>query len=189
MIITVRWLVHQMRKLHWCVDISLFIYKPSPIAQSVVHRTWEQEVAGSIPSSANILSEDWWKSLWQVSFLSHCCPLFQQWLCGKAGTGLERILCGVLVKRTPGKQGKPKHCWKNASNPFPNCPTFNPFQNKACFSCVCSKVFWKHRGKRRTTRNEQFLLFPQFFYSFKKLSTVFFKFEGVVCKVFQFERV
>ena len=33
-------------------------YPPSSIAQSVVYRTWEQEVARSIPGSANILSED-----------------------------------------------------------------------------------------------------------------------------------
>ena len=25
--------------------------------------------------------------------LSRCCPLFQQWLCGKAASALERILC------------------------------------------------------------------------------------------------
>ena len=31
---------------------------PSPIAQSVALQTREQEVAGSIPGSANILSED-----------------------------------------------------------------------------------------------------------------------------------
>ena len=31
-----------------------------PIAQSVVLRTWEQEVAGLIPGSAKILSDDWW---------------------------------------------------------------------------------------------------------------------------------
>ena len=31
------------------------------------------------------------------SFLSHHCPLFHQWLCGKPASGLERILCGVLV--------------------------------------------------------------------------------------------
>ena len=37
------------------------------------------------------------------SFLSHCCPLFRQWLCWKAASGLDRILCRVLVKRTPGK--------------------------------------------------------------------------------------
>ena len=30
----------------------------------------------------------------QDSFLSHRCPLFRQWLCGKAASGLQRILCG-----------------------------------------------------------------------------------------------
>ena len=39
------------------------------------------------------------------SFLSHRCPLFRQWLCEKAASGLKRIMCGVLVKRTPGKHG------------------------------------------------------------------------------------
>ena len=34
--------------------------KPSLIAQLVVWWTWEQEVTGSIPGSADILSEDWW---------------------------------------------------------------------------------------------------------------------------------
>ena len=33
---------------------------PSPIAQLVGLQTWEQEVAGSFPESANILSKDWW---------------------------------------------------------------------------------------------------------------------------------
>ena len=28
---------------------------------------------------------------------------FQRWLCGKAASSLERILCGALAKRTPGK--------------------------------------------------------------------------------------
>ena len=37
--------------------------------------------------------------------LSHRCPLFRQWLCGEAACGLERILCRVLVERTPGKYG------------------------------------------------------------------------------------
>ena len=40
---------------------------------------------------------------------SHCdriyscftpCPLFRRWLCGKAISGLGRILCGVLVKNS-----------------------------------------------------------------------------------------
>ena len=34
--------------------------------------------------------------------LSHRCLLFRLWLCGKATSGLETILCGVLVKRTRG---------------------------------------------------------------------------------------
>ena len=29
----------------------------------------------------------------------------RQWLCWNAASGLERILCGVLVKRTLGKHG------------------------------------------------------------------------------------
>ena len=36
---------------------------------------------------------------------SHRCPLFRQWFCGKATSGLEGILCRVLVKRPPGKHG------------------------------------------------------------------------------------
>ena len=36
-----------------------------------------------------------------AGFLSHRCPLFRQWLSEKATSSLERILCGVLVKRTP----------------------------------------------------------------------------------------
>ena len=31
---------------------------PSPIAKSITLQTWEHKVTGSIPSSANILSED-----------------------------------------------------------------------------------------------------------------------------------
>ena len=34
---------------------------------------------------------------------SQCCPLFQKWLCGKAASGLERILCGLPVEDSPGK--------------------------------------------------------------------------------------
>ena len=36
----------------------LHFQKASTIAQLVVWRTWVQEVAGSIPASANILFED-----------------------------------------------------------------------------------------------------------------------------------
>ena len=33
-----------------------------------------------------------------LPLLLPCCPLVQQWLCGKAASGLERILCRVPVK-------------------------------------------------------------------------------------------
>ena len=41
----------------------------------------------------------------KITPLSHRCPFFRQRLCGKAASGLKRILCGVLVKKTPGKHG------------------------------------------------------------------------------------
>ena len=39
------------------------------------------------------------------SFLSQRCSSFPQWFRGKAANGLERILCGVLDKRTPETHG------------------------------------------------------------------------------------
>ena len=33
----------------------------------------------------------------RILFLSHHCPLFRRWLCGKVASGMDRILCGVLV--------------------------------------------------------------------------------------------
>ena len=74
------------------------------VDQWVMFRTWEQEVAGWTSGLASMLLKDWWLSLWQDSYLSvsavHC---FDGGLCGKAASGLERILCWALVKRTPGK--------------------------------------------------------------------------------------
>ena len=89
----------------WLSYLKMKKKKPSPIAQLVALQTWEQEVADSIPGSANILSEDWWWSFRQDSFLFRRCPLFQQWLSGKAASGFERILCRALVKKTPRKHG------------------------------------------------------------------------------------
>ena len=40
-------------------------------------------------------------TLRQDSFLSHLCPLFRLWLCGKAASGLERMLCTVLGPYSP----------------------------------------------------------------------------------------
>ena len=52
-----------------------------------------------------------------------------------------------------------------------------------------AQAFWKHwRGGGEIACNEQFLLFPQYFYPFEELSFVNIKFEIVVCKLFQFGR-
>ena len=51
------------------------------------------------------------------------------------------------------------------------------------------QVFEDTVGKGEIDRNEQFLLFPQFFYPFWKNSVIFIKFEIVVCKLFHFGRV
>ena len=37
--------------------------------------------------------------LCSLTFLSHRCPLFRHRLYGKAASGLEKMLCGVLVKK------------------------------------------------------------------------------------------
>ena len=44
-------------------------------------------------------------------------------------------------------------------------------------------------GKEEIGRNEQFLLFPQCFYTFGLHSATFIKFKIVVCKLFEFGRV
>ena len=42
----------------YIAQYSFQVALPSPIVQSVVYQSWEQEIAGSIPGSAYILSED-----------------------------------------------------------------------------------------------------------------------------------
>ena len=74
----------------------------SPIAQSVAYRTggcWFDPLLGHYPFQGLmiVIAHD--------SFLSHNCPLFQQWLGGKAAKGLGRILCGVLVIKTQKMHG------------------------------------------------------------------------------------
>ena len=51
------------------------------------------------------------------------------------------------------------------------------------------KSFENTVGKREIARNEQFLLSPQCFPPFGKLSAIFIKFEFVVCRLFQYGRV
>ena len=62
-----------------------------------------------------------------------------------------------------------------------------PFPEPALvFTCLQYKRFENTMGKGEIARNEQFLLFPVFFYPFGKLSAIFIKFKIVVCKHFEF---
>ena len=81
-------------------------------------------------------------------------------------------------------------------NATPCCMTsyqssFNPFSNKPWFLRVCStsllKTLWE-KEKLLVTSNF-FLFYHCVFYPFGELSTIFIKFEIVVCKLFQFGRV
>ena len=65
----------------------------APVAQSAATRAVNPGVMRSNPSSANILSDVWQKSLWHSSFTN---GLFNS-LCRKAASCLERMLCGVLL--------------------------------------------------------------------------------------------
>ena len=66
----------------------------------------------------------------------------------------------------------------------------NPFPNKPWFLCVCStslmKTLWE---KEKLLMTSNFPFFHSVFYSFGEPSIIFIKFEIVVCKLFQFERV
>ena len=67
----------------------------------------------------------------------------------------------------------------------------NPFPNKPWLLHVCSTSLLKKTvGKVEIARHKQFLLFLHCFLPVKEeLSAIFFKFEIVVCKLFQFGRV
>ena len=55
--------------------------------------------------------------------------------------------------------------------------------------CLQYKSYENTMGKGEIAHNEQFFLFPQFFHPFGELSAIFIKFEIVICKLFQLERV
>ena len=68
--------------------------------------------------------------------------------------------------------------------------SFNPFPNKSWFLCVCStsllKTLWE---REKLLVKSNFSFSHSVFYPFEKLSTIFNKFEIVVCKLFWFGRV
>ena len=90
----------------------------------------------------------------QDSFLSYYCPLFRQWLSGKAAIGLERILCRVLVNPNfPNSK-----FWTLSNN--------NLKDNNFKFDDIGRKFAKRVENtveKGEIPRYEQFLLFPQCF--------------------------
>ena len=71
-----------------------------------------------------------------------------------------------------------------------NCqPFLTLFETNTWFYMTAVKVFWKVWGKEEIAGNKHFLVFSKVFYPFQKLSTIYIKFEIVVCKLFQFGKV
>ena len=65
-----------------------------------------------------------------------------------------------------------------------------PFPKQALFfTCLQYKSFENTAGKGEIACNEQFLLSHGVFYPFEQLSSIFIKFEIVVCRLFQFGTV
>ena len=75
-------------------------------------------------------------------------------------------------------------------NTNPEFCKLNPFSNKPRFLHVCStsllKTLWE---KEKLLVMRYFSFSHSVFYPFEDLSAVFFKFEIVICKLFQFGRV
>ena len=63
--------------------------------------------------------------------------------------------------------------------------TCNRFPNKPWFYVFAVQVFWKHCGEKMLEMSNCFFTHIVF-YPFEELSTIFIKFEIVVCKLFQF---
>ena len=72
----------------------------------------------------------------------------------------------------------------------PSSGYINPFPNKPWFLLVCSasllKTLWE---KEKLLVTSNFSFSHSVFYPFGELSTIFIKFEIVICKLFQFGRV
>ena len=80
--------------------------------------------------------------------------------------------------------------WKRGGGGKERGKTFSTFPKQALvFSCLQYKSFENTVGKGEIDRNEQFLLFPQYFLPVWRTFAIFVKFKIVVCKVFQFGRV
>ena len=161
-------------KTLWERAISPFPKVPSSMVQSIALQTWEQEVTGSILGLANILSKDWWWSLWQDSFLSHCCPsFFDNGYLGKQPLAWEEYCAEYWLKVFQESMDRcTVHCDINeillktafntiqSINLFWKCflpfwrnshclNQFNPFRNKPWFFHVCTNSLLKTLQERR----------------------------------------
>ena len=59
-------------------------------------------------------------------------------------------------------------------------------QTSPGFYLSAVQVFWKHRKKDKLLVMSSFYFSHSVFYTFEELSSIFIKFEIVVCKLFQF---
>ena len=70
--------------------------------------------------------------------------------------------------------GKGRKCWLLAFFSFLNY-LLNPFLNNPMFLRVCTTSLLKTQGKGEISHNEQFLLLPQYFLSFKRTFCHFYQ--------------
>ena len=113
----------------------------------------------------NTILNSWWHSLQQMPQKVSTCVS----LCNLIFTGTTRAFCVNLYQAAL---------------------TFNPFPNKPLFSHVCSTSLLKtlcEKEKLLVTSNFSFL--HSVFNPFRYLYAISIKFEIVVCKLFQFERI
>ena len=96
----------------------------------------------------------------------------KSWLCGKQ---LKAFVLKVLKTPDCLVKGHYKWCY-----PFP--------KQAFVFMCLQNK-FWKHCGERRNFETSNFSFSHSGFYLFGELSTIYAKFESLICKLFQFGRV
>ena len=119
--------------------------------------------------------------------MSHHCPLFRQWLCGNRASGLERILCVVLVKEV---QESMDRCSGRHDTTEILLKWRQPFPKQTLFLDVCStsllKTLWE---KEKLLVTSNFSFSHSVFYQFGELSAIFIKLVIVICELFQFRRV
>ena len=129
--------------------------------------------SGSVISIAYLRTGSRWfdlrlgqKSLRQDSFLCHCCLLFRQWLCAKAASGLERILCGVLVKKL--QESMDRFTGRRVITEILLKSALNAIQSITDLTTIKKKGFENIVGKGENAGRQHFLFFTHCFLPLKK---------------------